>query len=404
MKKRFVLQGITQDNHLDEIRDAISIENVSRIIISVAFLNRRGFSLLRDILEPVAGKTVILAGIRNGITSAQGLLACVECGCKTYTVDTGSRRVVFHPKIYMSKNREEARLILGSANLTVGGLNSNIEASLKVVADLSMADDAALVADLEAKIDGMVSDFPDHVMEITALDKLDKIKMLLSSGRLIDESIRPAPSQGRPSGNRDLDAVPRMKLDRKQLKLATAPPIEGKVGEIAPDGASEDAETPNAPALPVPGSPIYDQIDLVWESKPLARRPLNIPAKPGTNPTGSMFFTKGQIAGIDQRHYFRETVFGALDWQHDDADKKAHLERAEAKFYIIIKGVNYGVFDMTLTHDSRTDSKAYKQRNSLTQLHWGRVKPLIARKDLLDRTMFLYRDNKQPNFFILEID
>ncbi|MDE0079515.1 MAG: helix-turn-helix domain-containing protein [Caldilineaceae bacterium] len=151
MKKRFVLQGITQDNHLDEIRDVISIENVSRIIISVAFLNQRGFSLLRDILEPVAGKTVIPAGIRNGITSAQGLLACVECGCRTYTVDTGSRRVVFHPKIYMSKNGEEARLILGSANLTVGGFISNIEASLKVVADLSMADDSALVADLEAK-------------------------------------------------------------------------------------------------------------------------------------------------------------------------------------------------------------------------------------------------------------
>ena len=131
MTRKFILQGITEDSHLDEIRDAISVANVSRVVISVAFLTERGFGLLSDILEPIADKTVILAGIRNGITSAQGLLACVECGCKTYAVDTGSRGVVFHPKIYLGKSDQEARLVLGSANLTVGGLNSRL--SLQIV-------------------------------------------------------------------------------------------------------------------------------------------------------------------------------------------------------------------------------------------------------------------------------
>ena len=65
-----------------------------------------------------------------------------------------------------------------------------------------------------------------------------------------------------------------------------------------------------------------------------------------------MFFTKGQTPDIDQRRYFREKVFGALDWKHDTAAGREHLERAKAKFRIVIKDVNYGVFGMSTVHDS----------------------------------------------------
>ena len=394
MTKTFLLQGITGDSHLDEIRDVVALENVSRVIISVAFLTQRGFDLLKDELKPIVDKVEVFAGIRNGITSAQGLLACVECGCRTYTVDTGSRGVVFHPKIYLSKNDAKARLVLGSANLTVGGLNSNIEASLKVVADLNTADDAALVADLEAKISGMVTDFPEHVVQIKTLDE---IKSLLAAGRLIDESVKPAPSPSGSSGNRGLDTVPQMKLDKKKLKLGAVT----KIKSVAPNKVPKGAQPSKIPTL---GAPATEQLVLVWESKPLTRRPLNIPTAAKTNPTGSMLFTKGKTLGIDQKTYFRKKVFSGLGWKADAAVKKKHLERAKAKFRIIIKDVNYGVFEMSLTHDSRTDSGTFEENNSVTQLHWGEVKPLVALEDLLDRTMLLYRVDKQPDLFVLEID
>lgn len=283
MAKKFILQGITEDNHLDEVRDAISVQDVSRVVISVAFLTERGFGLLRDILEPIAEKTVILAGIRNGITSAQGLLACVECGCKTYAVDTGSRGIVFHPKIYLGKSDQEARLVLGSANLTVGGLNSNIEASLKIVADMGVADEAALVADLEGKIDAMIADFPAHVVEVTTLEQ---VQSLLAAGRLTDESVKPAPSPSRSSGDRKLDAVPQMKLEKKKLKFAAVAPIEGDEGAVPPDNQPGEVEVQAAVEAPVSGAPVSDHLELVWESNPLTRRPLNIPTAAGTNPTG----------------------------------------------------------------------------------------------------------------------
>lgn len=48
---------------------------VTKIIIRVAFLNQRGFAPNSDLIKPNADKAVVLAGIRNGITSAQGLIA-----------------------------------------------------------------------------------------------------------------------------------------------------------------------------------------------------------------------------------------------------------------------------------------------------------------------------------------
>lgn len=405
MSKKFILQAATDDNHADEIRAALSIPEPTRVIISVAFLNHRGFSLLSDVIGPNADKTIVLAGIRNGITSAQGLLASIEAGCKTYAVDTGSRNVIFHPKVYMAKAAGSANIILGSANLTVGGLNSNIEASIRLALDLSTEDDAAFAEDLETKIDNMISGFPEHVIEIP---DLAAVKGLLTSGRVVDERVVSAPSPGGSSGNRDLDPVPRMQLSKKSLKLGAVPQID--VDAVEPPTEEEGEAAPvvappaPAPAATPPAAPLSDRLKLVWQSNPLTRRPLNIPTAAGTNPTGSMFFTKAQMADIDQRHYFREEVFGALDWVHDTAPGKEHLERARCNFRIVIKDVNYGVFEMQLTHDSRTDSRAYEQSNSLTQLHWGEVRPLVAREDLLERSLYLYRDEAQQDLFVIEID
>ena len=43
-----------------------------------------------------------------------------------------------------------------------------------------------------------------------------------------------------------------------------------------------------------------------------------------------MYFTKGRMIDIDQRHYFRNTVFASLKWKHDPKPSLSHLERATA--------------------------------------------------------------------------
>ena len=130
MAKNLLLQGVTADNHWATVTHLLQIPQPERVVISVGFMNESGLVALESALSPIAKHTTILTGIRNGITSVQGLRKSLEIGCTTYVVDTGSRAVLFHPKVYVSRNADEARLVVGSANLTYGGLNSNIEASL----------------------------------------------------------------------------------------------------------------------------------------------------------------------------------------------------------------------------------------------------------------------------------
>ena len=390
MKKKFLIQGVTLDSHLKAVKRVLAIPNPDRAIVSVGFMNERGLVALEEVIAPIAKQTTIVAGIRNGITSVQGLRKCLEIGCVTYVVDTGSRDVLFHPKVYLSRNSSEARLVVGSANLTLGGLNSNVEASLYFEIDLSNKDDSLLFADIEAKIDRMIKEFPKNIFKVNSLAVLQE---LFDSGRLVDESERQSPGIVGTSRRRDLDFVPRMDLEKSSIAGFRPRPFGKGVGQ------GRRIQSPRAADSKVQGRPT-----LVWQSKELKRRHLTIPTGSKTNPTGSMLFGKGATDGIDQRHYFRDQVFAELDWQFDSQSRTKHFERAKGRFRLVICDIDYGVFTLRLSHNSRTDTKSYQQHNSMTHLHWGEARQLIAQEDLLGRTMYLYNDRMDRGLFVIEID
>ena len=303
--KRFVLQAVQDDDHLAPAREVFQLANLDRAIISTAFMSASGLSLLQAVLDPIADKTKIFVGIRNGVTTVQSNQKALEIGCETYMVDTGSRNRIFHPKLYYSRSPALGRLLLGSANLTMGGLRTNIEAS--VLQEFGAADAAsvALMDDLEAKLDAMIVDFPEHV--IRAVDNA-QLAALQASGRLVDERKTRPPEPAGSSANRDLDTIPKMALKTNPIavpKPAAPPP--------APAPPAPAAAAPAAAPAPLP-VPVEDRWEQVWESNGLTRRHLNIPDGDNTNPTGSMLMGVGAWDGIDQRHYFRDEVFAALDW------------------------------------------------------------------------------------------
>ena len=304
MQATILLQGITAANHESAIMRVLALPNPERTTIGVAFLNARGLQVIGHALARVAPKTTIFVGIRNGITSAQGLADLLHLKCSIYAVDSGSRSRLFHPKIYASRNAGEARVVIGSANLTGGGLASNVEASLCLTLPLRQENNAAMVADLENNLYGMIERFPGHVFPIT--DELT-IQQLLDSGRVVDEEAPAAPS---PAGHSRSDQVATpgpMPLNTTYVPLPTLrrPALRPVTAESS-------------------GRPI-----LVWQSGPLTRRALTIPERATTNPTGSMLFTKGVMDDIDQRHYFRDDVFGGLNWQPDP--RVTHYERTTAQ-------------------------------------------------------------------------
>ena len=377
---KFILQAVNDEDHLAPAREVFGLDGLQVATISTAFMTASGLSLLQGVLEPIADRTRLFVGIRNGVTTVQSIQKALEIGCETYMVDTGSRQRIFHPKMYYARSAARAKLLLGSANLTMGGLRTNIEAS--VMQELDPATDAAFLADLEGKLDAMIADYPDHVIRAVDAAQLADFQR---AGRLLDERKTRPPEPAGSSADRDLDAVPKMALRTSPMRVAApvAPPVP-----------------PVAPAAPV----ARERLEQVWESNGLTRRHLNIPTGANTNPTGSMLLGVGAWSGIDQRHYFRDDVFEALGWVLDTDPRTSHIERADVQMRLIIKDVDYGVRTLQLSHNTLTNTKAYEQRNSMTSLHWGDARPLVAHEDLLDRVLKLFRETDDPRRFTLEID
>jgi len=380
-KIKFIYQGFTVNDHAISLNDLLLRDNIEQVIFNIAFIKTSGIHLLYDGLKKIGNKGTIFAGIRNGITSIQAVFQLLEIGINLYLVDTGAINIIFHPKLYMFEFDDCYEIIIGSANLTGGGLNSNIEVSTILSFDKP---------DLSIKnfINEIIL-FPEKYREnIIKINNKKEAFLLYKKGLLIDERI----AQNSISGEKNKskmknDDTPRIKLQTKPL-LIPKPKIKRKV-KISKDSFITS----------------FKDWLLVWESKELNERDLNIPSRHGTNPTGSMLFKKGNFDDIDQRIYFRENVFNDLIWKKDDNPRTAHYERSDALFHFLIRGIYYGVYELKLSHNTDINSESYHQKNSMTQIHWGEnVKKFISNPNLLGEILELYKSNSTFNQFLIKID
>jgi hypothetical protein len=394
----FILQGLTLRTHIDAVRELFNVPDIRRVMLSVAFVSESGVEQIEEMLRAHAANAIVFAGIRNDITSYQGLVRLHSIiGNNLYIVDTGARDILFHPKFYLVRGHARSRMIVGSANLTLGGLNNNIEASMMLAFDLTDAEDEAVVDAVEAQLATLPDNYPSNVMRVGSIAELDD---LLASGRVVDETVAAAPRPlASTSGTGASDTIPRIALKvpplrRRSVRAKATPPNNPTAKTGAPSKGS-------APALiPAPAT-VGIGFEIMWESKPLTRRDLNIPDEDQTHKTGSINLDKGLLPeGVDHRHYFRDEVFSALTWK----SRSKTVDEASAKFQLIVKGVNRGKFDSSISHTNSTTTAAYRQHNAMTRLRWGLMREHVTWHDLIGRKLTLYRDQADPMRFVLEID
>ena len=371
-KVDILLQGLQADDHHEAaVNKLLALPNAENILLSVAFVRRAGVDRIRDKLSDVSGITEIFLGIRNGVTSVQGILSLLEIGTHLYVVDTASQNIIFHPKLYMAYNNIEACIIIGSANLTLGGLMKNIEFSTHVRLNRRKRKDEKILQGLKVTVKGMLSSYPNHVFRIQT--KREAVQ-LLREGRLEDERASRFPN--------------RVRARVKCQKVSLAPIPLNMDGDNIHEKLIRKSSIARRKGGP----------SLVWISKPLTERSLNIPKGKTTHPTGGMSLGKGQVEGIDFQKYFRNEVFSELSWKTDSSG----LEKATANFEIIVAEVSYGHYDLQIKHNPSEDTKTYEQRNSMTSISWGNAKNLVANESLLGRTLYLYKmDSKN---FLIDID
>jgi len=109
------------------------LADATEVHIAVAFLKTFGLRTISPFFKKQI-KFDILAGVNFGITDPEALEELLAHTEKSGRISAYLHRldskITFHPKIYLVKGHSGCYILIGSANLTNGGLNLNTECSV----------------------------------------------------------------------------------------------------------------------------------------------------------------------------------------------------------------------------------------------------------------------------------
>lgn len=380
--------------------DPISADSVGNLLIK--FLNDKNFSKFTGIsafasqsginglskhiknAKQYFDKLTIIVGVDQKGTSKEALEALFDLQIDAF-VFYHPTVAIFHPKIYLFEGKRRTELIIGSSNLTAQGLFTNIETSIHVSINNKISSDRKVLEQLKEYFEGLFDHSDPNLKRLSdeLISKLVKAKIVPveSERKEIQENKE---IEDKETENIIVEIFPKRAIPKIPNEFRKRKTSKSKKVDIQEKGERKLIEA-----------------ELLWQSGALTERDLNIPHGSNTNPTGSMLFKKGKTKDIDQRHYFRDTVFADLNWEKDTDSKLSHYERALAKFQLIIDGVDFGTHILRLSHNTKTDTATYSQRNSMTSISWGSAKELIAKKEHINKSFSLFKSKDNPEKFIL---
>ena len=161
---------------------------------AVAFVKRSGVKHVAPRLAAFAKVRAveIIVGADHQGTSYEGLEGLLQAVSPNGRVVVFHNRLpyTFHPKLYLFRSATHAEVVVGSGNLTEGGLFSNYEASLRLRLDLAKPEDAAALRSVEAALDEW-SNLGSGTARILDDGLLNRLRSL----RLVPmEALTPSPS------------------------------------------------------------------------------------------------------------------------------------------------------------------------------------------------------------------
>ena len=119
----------------DVLIECLTDPTYNRFRFSVAFARWSGLYLLDDAIQRFSHRqnTSIIGyvGTDMGGTTVEALTYLSELSQSAiYTVECNMDRIIFHPKVFEFSGPRKWLTVIGSSNLTMGGLLSNVEASI----------------------------------------------------------------------------------------------------------------------------------------------------------------------------------------------------------------------------------------------------------------------------------
>lgn len=157
---------------IHEIRRIRGLGGLERVTVLVAWARITGVGLFLDAMGADIAKVRIVVGMAGAGTSAEAL-SYLRAHCRELHLFHKHHRQTFHPKVYCFDSPGEppatTRLIVGSSNLTGGGLFSNYEANLVSTLEPAGSD-------------------PDRETWQSVMSAFDKVTTSLYSERIQDDA------------------------------------------------------------------------------------------------------------------------------------------------------------------------------------------------------------------------
>ena len=234
---KFIQQPADSHRLGDYLKSKLS-EQWTHFRVAVAFAKRSG---TRHVAGQVAkfaqtGQVEIIVGIDHRGTSAEGLRDLLEAAKPDGRIIVFHNRLpyTFHPKIYLFKSADTAEVLIGSGNLTEGGLFTNYEATLHLTLDVADSDQSAILQSIERALDEW-ADTSSGIAHILDDDLLDR---LVSLGLVPAEAIS-APETG------DVTGFPFSTVEYENVS-----------GETGADSPFIVRPVPSAPPFPKLATPV----------------------------------------------------------------------------------------------------------------------------------------------------
>jgi HKD family nuclease len=375
MKTELIIQP--ENEMAREIRDLLDLMTgpMNRAYLISAFANRSAIRYLAPNIRRAlknGADVQFLVGIDMASTSAEAIRAISAFGTTAHILHNSSSGHTFHPKVFLFElGPSKAVLIVGSNNLTTGGLYTNYEAATKTTFDLPQ--DANDYLAVQNALDRYINPSGPTVQVLT--DQL--VSILVQRGEV------PTEKQMRRIRQRVRSATKRLAANRP------ATPFGAERTRSAPKLPKPTRKTTSKKTI-ITRQTIFQQPtrgQQVWEKRKLDASSVQ---RQSGNVTGGLRLTQaGWTANghvIDHTRYFRYDVFGGLSWQPWKT-KKPVSEAAMGKFRVILLGVDYGVKELRVSHKPSGEAG---QRNYTTQLHWGELAGTVQGLNLVGRTLKLF--------------
>ncbi len=359
------------------LADLLGSRHYSKFVAVVAWARTSGLTRLgpsvRDFRDR-GGASEIILGVDEGGASLEGLTAATlifDDAKVLYDSSSGT----FHPKLWLFSGDEYAAAIVGSNNLTAGGLYLNYEVALLVDFDLRLETDRVPYEELVSYVARLRNDGTARPLTEDLIERLRE-----SAEFTIKDEAR-----GR---SRTLTAAepgdgPGIPYAAEQLFGKS---LHKKKGDPArpPRSATVTPSDEGRHALQVAGTPLIGgsnaPVVVSW-SKTLTRSDCGRP-NPGSNTTSALRFTKAGY-DIDQSTWFRRVLFNDATWTPDAVRDG---ERTVIRFDVVINGLARGTHELEIKYDLKREAG---QGNFTTDLKWGSLTPVLQDVDLVGHTVYI---------------